>query len=76
MNRNFNRKLVNIMILSNFLFKIRKKLNGDYQSASFFHFSPKNGEMNEIRRVNYTPTIFLLNECSLSWPEKSYQATL
>ncbi len=28
-------------------------------------------EIDGTRRVNYTPTIFLLNECSLSWPEKS-----
>ncbi len=35
-----------------------------------FHFPSKFEGINETRRVNYTPTIFLLNECSLSWPEK------
>jgi hypothetical protein len=53
-NYNFNRKLKDFSIF-NYFFK-KKKAEMVLPISFFFHFSPKNEEINGIRRVNYTQT--------------------
>ena len=58
-----------------FIYFFKKKSWMDNSHQLLLPFSPKNGEINGIRRVNYTHTIFI-ERMFLSWPENNCQAIL